>query len=190
MTPSQTRVWDPLVRLFHWTLVLAFAACYITGEEEYELHRIAGYTVLALIVLRLAWGFVGTAHARFADFVVGPRRLMAYLGDLIRGRATRYLGHNPAGGAMVLALLVTLLTVSLSGVMLDAAENRAGPLAGYRLFLYTDVIRQVHTRATDIGVVLILLHLAGVLHASILHRENLVAAMFTGRKPSQLPNDH
>ncbi len=176
-------VWDPLVRIFHWSLVLSFGVCYFTGEVEYETHQIAGYTVLGLILVRLVWGSIGTRNARFADFVVGPRRLGGYLAALVRGRAPRYLGHNPAGGAMVLALLGTLLAAGLSGVLLDGAENRAGPLGAYQLFLYTDLIGEVHRRATDLGLVLILFHLLGVMHASLSHRENLVRAMLTGHKP-------
>jgi cytochrome b len=176
------RVWDPLVRGFHWTLVIALTLCYWSRMTDYELHRLTGYVVLGLILVRILWGFVGTRHAHFSDFLVGPRRLAGYLAALMRGHAPRFLGHNPAGGYMVLALLTTLLVLCVSGVMLDAAENRAGPLAGYRLFLYTDIIQSVHVRATDLGLVLVLLHLAGVLHATVMHRENLVRAMVTGRK--------
>jgi cytochrome b len=182
-------VWDPLVRVFHWLLVSCFGVCYFTAEIEYETHRIAGYMILVLILVRVVWGFIGTRHARFGDFVIGPRRLGLYLAALACGRAPRYLGHNPAGAIMVLALLTILLTAGLSGVLLDAAENRAGPLGDYPLFLYSDPIRLLHTRATDLGLVLIFLHMAGVVHASILHRENLIKAMLTGRKSPQPPVD-
>ncbi len=180
-------VWDPLVRVFHWSLAATFAVAYLSGESNYALHLWAGYGLLGLIAIRLVWGFAGTPHARFRDFVVGPRRAVVYLTDVVRGQATRYLGHNPAGAAMILALLATLLAASASGIMLDGAENRAGPLADYRLFMYTDTIKQVHLLSTDVALALILLHLAGVAHASLTHRENLVRAMVTGRKPLQLP---
>lgn len=179
---GQVRVWDPLVRLFHWSLVAAFATAWLSGETGYETHRIAGYTVLGLCLARFVWGLVGTTHARFTDFVVGPSTLTRYLVDLGRGRAPRFIGHNPAGGAMILALLAVLAVISVSGVMLDAAENRAGPLKGFRLFLYTDIIESVHELSTDLAVAPVLLHLIGVAHASIQHRENLVRAMITGRK--------
>lgn len=179
---SSIRVWDPLVRLFHWGLAAAFTAGWLTRTGHYDWHLAAGYTVLGLVLVRLGWGFVGPRHARFADFVRGPRAVLGYLFDAVRGRARRHVGHNPAGGAMILAMLVTLLVIGLSGVALDAAENRAGPLAQTRLFLYTDLISRLHTAATDLCLVLIGLHLLGVLHASLAHGENLPWAMVTGRK--------
>jgi cytochrome b len=133
--------------------------------------------------VRILWGFAGSRHARFADFVRGPRAVLAYLGALVRGAPPRSLGHNPAGGVMILLLLATLLTITLSGVALDAAENRAGPLADTTLFLYTDAIGAVHGWSTDVALALVLLHLLGVVHTGLVHRENLVWAMFTGDKP-------
>jgi cytochrome b len=176
------RVWDSFVRLFHWALVLAFAVAYISAEEHYGLHVWSGYAVLALIAMRLPWGFVGTRHARFADFVVGPRRLLRYAGAMLRGTPPRSIGHNPLGGWMVLALLADLCIIALSGIALDAAENRAGPLGGTRLFLYGDLIEGTHETATNLGLALIALHLLGVAASSWLHRENLIGAMLTGRK--------
>jgi cytochrome b len=186
MHTDRIRVWDPLVRLFHWGLVGAFAISWLTQEEHYELHLLAGYLVLGLVVLRVLWGFVGTPHARFSDFVRTPSQVLAYLRQLARGHAHRSLGHNPAGGAMILLLLLAMLTIALSGVALDAAENRAGPLADTPLFLYTDSIVAVHVWATDAAFVLIALHLLGVFHASRAHRENLVRAMITGSKPLRI----
>jgi cytochrome b len=182
MHPEQTKVWDPLVRIFHWGLVATFAVAYLTQEEEYQPHLIAGYVMLGLLAFRLVWGFVGTRHARFSDFVRGPATVIGYLRALLGGDPPRHLGHNPAGGIMILAMLATLLVVTISGVALDAAENRAGPLGDTRLFLYGDLIEETHSLSTDIALVLIGLHLAGVLHAALVHRENLVKAMFTGRK--------
>lgn len=182
MTDNPIPVWDPFVRLFHWGLALAFLTAYLSGEEHYGLHLWSGYAVLVLLALRLPWGFLGPRHARFHDFVAGPRRTLAYAAALLRGRAPRHLGHNPLGGWMILALLVVLAAVGLSGVALDAAENRAGPLGGTRLFVYGDVIGKTHEWSTNVALVLIGLHLAGVVAASRLHRENLVAAMLTGRK--------
>jgi cytochrome b len=179
---NEVKVWDPLIRLFHWGLVIAFAVSYLTQEESYDLHLFAGYALGALLIFRLVWGFAGPRHARFTDFMYGPSRVLAYLGSLVRGDAPRFVGHNPAGGSMVLAMLSTLTVIVVSGIALDAAENRAGPLAHTRLFYYTDLIEQVHALSTNVALVLVILHLIGVIHASLTHRENLLKAMLTGRK--------
>ena len=94
----QVRVWDPLVRIFHWSLATFFAVAFVTEDDLLALHVWAGYAVFGLIALRLVWGFIGPRHARWADFVKEPREILAYLKDALRFRAARPLGHNPAGG--------------------------------------------------------------------------------------------
>ena len=179
---TEIRVWDPLVRLFHWSLVVAFAIAYFTQEREYELHRISGYIVLGLVGFRVIWGVVGPKHARFSDFLYPPSSTLRYLAGLPGGRSRRYLGHNPAGGMMVVAMLLSLAALTLSGIALDAAENRTGPLTGMRLFLYAGIIADLHEFFTDLMLLLIPLHLLGIYLSSRAHRENLVVAMVTGRK--------
>lgn len=168
---GSVRVWDPFVRVFHWGTVALFAAAFVAADEAETLHQIAGYAILGLIPARIAWGFVGPRHARFADFLRAPRTTLAYVAAALRGRAPRHLGHNPAGGAMVVALLGALLVVTLTGAAqtLDAFAD-----AGW--------VEDVHEFAAHAMLALIALHLAGVLFSSIAHGENLVAAMFTGRK--------
>lgn len=98
-SPERIRVWDPLVRIFHWALVGGFATAFIVEDGLLGVHVWAGYLVLSLIAVRLIWGLIGTRHARFSDFVRKPSDVLAYVRDALRLRAPRYLGHNPAGGA-------------------------------------------------------------------------------------------
>jgi cytochrome b len=164
-------VWDPLVRLCHWALVVAFVVAYFSHGGYLAAHRISGYAIAAIVIIRVAWGFVGSPHARFADFVVGPRKLVAYGKQLLRGREPRHIGHNPAGGAMVVLLMALLAALSVTGLLLDTPRFRDD-----RDF------KEVHDLLTDATLVCIVLHVAGVLYASWRQRENLVAAMVSGRK--------
>ncbi len=109
------KVWDPFVRVFHWSLVALFTTAFVTSEVSETVHIYAGYGVLALVAARLVWGVIGTRHARFNDFVWRPSAVLAYIRDAIRFRAKRYLGHNPAGGAMVLALLMAVAATGATG---------------------------------------------------------------------------
>ena len=119
------RVWDPLVRVFHWSLVAAFAIAWLTADEVQQLHEVAGYAVAGLVAFRLIWGLVGSRYARFAQFLRGPRDTIAYLGDMSRGQERRYLGHNPAGAAMIVALLVTLSGTAFTGWLMAEPERVA-----------------------------------------------------------------
>jgi len=127
---NEIRVWDPLVRIFHWSLVLAFAIAYLTGEDDSSLHIWSGYAVLGLISFRVIWGFIGTRYARFSDFVYSPKAVIRYLKRLAANRPEHYVGHNPASGWMVVLMLVSLFVVTVSGLKLYAVEDGLGPLAG------------------------------------------------------------
>jgi cytochrome b len=184
----EVRVWDPAVRLFHWSLAAAFAAAYLSGDDWMSLHVNAGYLIGGLLSFRILWGFAGPRHARFRDFVRSPLAVLAYLRQAVRLSAPRHLGHNPAGGAMILALLISLTLAVASGILLYGATDFAGPLPGlFRGELAADVLKDIHEIAANLTVVLVVLHLAGVVFASFEHRENLAKAMVTGRKREEAP---
>lgn len=202
---STVRVWDLFVRVAHWTIVAAFFVAYFTEDDALTLHVWAGYAVGVVVILRIVWGFVGPKHARFSDFLYRPGEVIAYVRDLLTLGGRRYVGHSPAGGVMVLALLIGLLLTVGSGLMLYAIEENAGPLAGivtggtlspediedsdedraagrYGSEGGEELWEEVHEIMANLMLVLIGLHVAGVLLASYVHRENLVRAMVTGRK--------
>jgi cytochrome b len=165
---------------------------WITDEPRW-LHVWLGYLVTALVVLRVPWGFLGPERARFADFVTGPRAVIDYLAGLVRFKSRRYLGHSPAGGAMVIALLITVSATAGTGIINLAQDEGAGPLATVVAKVERPprvpgqrrpplLIKQVHETLANVTLALIILHVCGVALASFAHKENLVAAMITGRK--------
>ena len=204
-TTKTIKVWDPLVRIGHWSLVTAFFVAYFSEDEFLTLHVWAGYAVAGVILFRVLWGFTGTENARFRSFVRAPGLTLRYLADIGRNRAHRYVGHNPAGGAMIVAMLVFLVVTVFSGLEIYAIEENAGPLAGLAAadthgpaqvgLIATaeasdddeaerdeEFWEEVHEVSANFMLFLIFLHVAGVALASISHRENLVVAMINGRK--------
>ena len=184
-TLTEVKVWDPLVRLFHWILVAAFFTAYFTEGDLQTVHVWAGYTVFGLLVLRLIWGFVGTPHARFSDFIYSPRSVLTYIGEVFTGKAVRYIGHNPAGGMMILLLLLSLLITTVSGVMLYGADQWQGPLGGVLQNTsehWIDLFEETHEIFANVTLFLVAIHVIGVIWESLLHQENLLRAMFNGRK--------
>jgi cytochrome b len=182
--PSQVYVWDLFVRVFHWTLVAAFTIAYFTEDDLLKVHVWAGYLVGALIVARVVWGFVGPRHARFSDFVCAPATTLAYVRDLLLFRAERHLGHSPGGGAMVILLLLFLAATVVTGLVVYGGEQQAGPLAGMFTKDTGEALEEVHDLLANITLALILAHIAAVILASFVHRENLVRAIITGYKRS------
>jgi cytochrome b len=188
LSNNEVVVWDPLVRVFHWSLVASFTVAYLSGEGEgniQSLHVWSGYLIGSLILFRLLWGMVGPRHARFTDFVFAPAVVLAYTRDLLRGKAQRTLGHNPLGGAMIIALLVLLTLSVLSGLLYYGAKETAGPLAGLMRGTSngaSETLKELHEIISNLCVLLVALHIGGVLVSGWLHRENLVRAMITGRK--------
>ena len=179
------KVWDPFVRLFHWTLVLSFFTAYITEEDFLDIHSFAGYTVLALLILRILWGLVGTRYARFSDFIYSPRTIKNFIKETLSFKAKRYLGHNPAGGAMILLMIISLLATTLTGIAIYGIEEQAGPLASWYTLhdsFVGDVLEETHEFFANFTLFLVIVHIAGVIFESVVHKENLVKAMINGKK--------
>jgi len=181
---NSVKVWDPAIRIGHWTLVIAFFTAYFTEDEFLTAHVWAGYAIGVVILFRLIWGFTGSEHARFKNFVRTPAVTFAYLADLVRQRSKRYLGHNPAGAAMILALLIFLAGTVFSGVVLYGMEEGAGPLATWvtESAEQEELWEEIHEIFANLTLLLVGLHIAGMLFSSYVHSENLVKAMMTGRK--------
>lgn len=171
MKNNRQAVWDAPVRILHWLLVGAIAAAWITSERTGSSHEYVGYAAGAIVALRLVWGFIGNRYARFRQFVRAPAVTLGYLDAVVRARAARHIGHNPLGGWMVLALLgcVALLTLTGWALTTDLLWGYAWPVL-------------VHVAIAWLLVALIAMHVSGVLLTSWQHRENLVAAMVTGKK--------
>lgn len=170
-SPASVKVWDLFVRVFHWSLVASFTIAFLTGDEIETLHIWAGYAAAGLVALRLAWGLIGPSYARFTQFVKSPAAVLSYMGDIVTGREARYIGHNPAGGAMVVALLAMLVGLSVTGILMTTPA-----------YWHSEPLEEIHEVLANLMLGLVILHIAGVVLASIRHHENLVRAMITGRK--------
>jgi cytochrome b len=206
---QRIKVWDIAVRVFHWSLFVLYFVAYVSGDDESVLHVYAGYGVLALVAFRVVWGFVGTRHARFSDFVFGPAATMRYVRSLVSRKPLHYLGHNPLGGWMVVALLLCLTLTCWSG--LEAyGEAGKGPLAAHEIRVVSSAAanderegriergrrgaaeedgfwEEAHEVLANLTLFLVFLHVAGVLVGSAVHRENLIKAMITGYKARPMP---
>jgi cytochrome b len=165
------RVWDPLVRIGHWSLALSVLFAWLTRHSPGSWHEWVGYGSLAIVAIRLVWGWSGSQYARFAQFLRGPGPTLAYALAMLRGREPRSLGHNPLGGWMIGALLLMVTLVGASG-WLYTTDRYWG----------VEWVERLHDALANVLFVLVGLHVAGVIYASLRHRENLVAAMIHGRK--------
>jgi len=175
-------VWDPLLRVFHWTLAFFFFLAYLFESDKLGMHSHAGYTVTLLILFRLVWGVIGPRHALFSDFLAPPGKVYTYLKLLFYRTAKRHIGHNPAGAAMILLLLFTLLITAFTGMCLFAMEG-SGPLANTFVSSWPGhVVEDIHEFFSNFTLVLIIVHVVGVLLTGLVHKENLIKAMITGEK--------
>lgn len=173
-SPAEGRkvlVWDAPLRVFHWLLASSFAGAWLTAESESWrlVHVTLGYTMAGLIVFRVVWGFVGPRHARFSDFVRGPAAVLRYLRSLLGTRPEHHVGHNPSGGLAVLALLALGALTAASGFI--HYQDWGG-----------DMWEEAHEALAGLMLAVVAIHVAAVVLTSVLHRENLVRAMVTGRK--------
>ncbi len=170
-SPVEVKVWDPFVRIFHWSLVVCFAVAFLSGDETEWVHLTVGYAIAALVACRIVWGFIGSRYARFSDFIKGPAAVLVFLKQSLQLKAPRSLGHNPAGGAMIVALLIMLIALSITGVLMTTDA-----------YWGSKMLEEVHEVLAYATLGLIGLHILGVILAGVEHKENLVRAMITGRK--------
>lgn len=168
---AQVLIWDAPVRVFHWLLVLCFAGAWVSAESERWrlLHVTLGYTMAGLVAFRLVWGLVGTRHARFTDFVRGPRAVLQHLRAMARLEPEAHAGHNPVGALAIVALLALTLVIAVTGW---AAINEVGG----------EWLAQLHDGTASLMMAVAGVHVAGVLLGIWLQHENLVRSMITGRK--------
>lgn len=177
MAPT-VKVWDRPIRLFHWSLAGSVALCWLTADDLQSLHEVAGYAVAGLIGLRLVLGLAGTRYARFSQFIRSPQRTLRYASETLRHKEPRYIGHNPLGAAMVVAIILMVAGIALTGFM-QTTDTYWG----------VEWVEETHEVLAELLLVAIALHVIGVVHASLRHRENLVTSMITGRKRAPAPGD-
>jgi cytochrome b len=185
---KEIKVWDIFVRFFHWALVLAFVTAYLSEDDYMSVHEWAGYSVLSLIAVRIVWGLIGTRYARFSNFIYPPKEITSFVKDTVHLKAKRYIGHNPAGGAMVILLILSLLITGLTGMSVFAIEEHQGPFASLMSGMgefWEDAFEEVHEFFANFTLFLVLVHVAGVIVESLIHGENLVKSMINGRKRAE-----
>ena len=176
------KVWDLPLRIFHWLLVIGFFIAYLTEDELLTIHVWAGYLVFALLLFRLVWGFIGNGYARFSSFLCSPVKSAVYVKELVALKAKRYIGHNPAGAAMIVLLLISLLMTSITGFAVYGADQGAGPLANIVGASHEKIWKEVHEFFANFSLLLVFVHIVGVVAESVIHRENLAKAMWHGYK--------
>lgn len=173
------KVWEAAVRIFHWSLVALVAVSVITGLKggiTMNWHMKAGYALLALLLFRLVWGFIGSKTARFADFLYPPGEALAYL------RGKKYFGHNPLGGYMVFGLIFLLLGMSITGLFANDDILTEGPLAGLVARSTSSFLTKIHKLGLYVLLAAITAHVGAILFYLVIKKENLIIPMLTGLK--------
>ena len=182
---THIEVWDPLLRSFHWLLVISFAIAWWSEGRDIQIHLLAGSAVMGLLIFRLIWGMGGEHHARFADFRPSLQTIRQHLGELLRLHSRRYTGHTPIGSLMIYILIVALFALGISGTWLSGMQMGVGALSNWVAeadFATEVLVQQVHHWCFEFLKILIAVHLAGVAVESVLQKNNLTAAMITGKK--------
>jgi cytochrome b len=192
--PRTIVVWDLPTRFFKWSLVLAVSLAFLVSSRHpngttFLVHVACGYIVTLLLMFRFVWGFIGGQYARFQSFVHGWRSVRAYVRGLLRLDPPRTLGHNPVGGWMIMTLLATLSIVVLTGLLAQSKTGGSGPLSGLLSSGAVGVIGEIHAWLGFVIMWLAGAHVAGVILESLLHRENLILSMITGRKQTAASNE-
>jgi cytochrome b len=187
----KVKVWDAPVRLFHWVVVGLLCFQYLSvkiGGNWMIYHTWSGYTLLALVLFRIVWGFVGSQHARFGDFLYGPRAIADYLRTLPRRQAAKFAGHNPVGGLSVILMLLLLLVQAGTGLFANDDNMVEGPLSQWIRKETSDTLTTIHRYNFYVLLTVVAAHIGAVLFYLLYKSENLVKAMFTGEK--LLPATH
>lgn len=177
------RVWDAPIRLFHWAIVVLILFSWGTAEyNRMELHKLSGYTILTLLLFRIVWGFIGSDTARFNRFLRSPIAAMTHLAHMTRREADREIGHNAAGGWMVLVMLLVLLVQVATGLASNDDVSTEGPYAHLVGKDWSDWASHIHDLTFTVIEVVVVLHVLAVLAYAVLKRQNLVRPMITGKK--------
>ena len=179
---KRVKVWDPMIRIFHWSLVLFFLTAFLTEDDWLDLHVQAGYAVGLLLAFRIVWGLIGTRLARFHTFVKPPAVVLDYLKAMLTLKVPHFRGHNPVAAVMIVALLTSILLITFTGLVLIAGSGQ-GPLAGTFWATWSgDWLEDVHEFLANFTLLLVFGHVSGVFVSSLLEGENLAKAMISGRK--------
>ncbi len=177
MQAIEVKVWDLFVRVFHWSLVGCVLLNLTVTEEGEIVHRYLGYAAVALVAMRIIWGFVGSRHARFADFIPTPARLKAHWQSLLRHEAETHPGHNPLGAVMIFALMAVIIGLGISGYMM-----------GTDAYFGEEWVEETHEWLANTLIALVVIHVGAVLAMSVWTKSNLPRAMVTGRKTLWQPD--
>ncbi len=182
--PETLNVWDLPTRIFHWSLVISIITCWWTSTENGDMdwHMRCGYAVLALLLFRLLWGVLGSTTALFSSFIASPRAVLEYLAGIRKNETTHHVGHNPAGGWMVMVLLGTALLIATTGLFANDDMFSEGPLAHYVSERISDLATAWHESSFNFLLTLVALHLAAIVFYLLVKKENLVRPMLTGIK--------